>query len=267
MKLLAIDTATRQLGVALLEEERLIASYELLVDYPHAVELPAAVNRVLEAGHAALRDLDAVVVDIGPGSFTGLRIGLAFVKALVFPIHVASQHVSLEHDQLKALQEATGVSKTRGISVIGVPSLDVLAAGLPFTPQPVCPMLDARQKNVYAALYQVEGGRASKQADYFLGPVADALKRVTDPRTVFLGDGCAVYRERILERFPQAQFAASEWWLPRAATLARLGRERFLQGHRDDPSRLVPLYLYPHDCQVRSPERPTSVLGRSPQPA
>ena len=235
MKLLAIETSARQLGVALLEEERLLASYELLADYPHAVELPEAVRRTLRAGGATLPQLDAIVVDIGPGSFTGLRIGLAFAKALAFP------------------------SKK---PLIGVASLDALAANLPFASGLVCPLLDAKQRNVYGAVYRLQEGRPARQTDYLLGPVEEVLRSVQGP-TLFLGDGCALYRDRVLAQCPQAQFAAPELWLPRAATLARLGSERLLSGARDDPSRLAPLYLYPSDCQVRSPDRPTSVLKKT----
>ena len=231
--LLAIETATRQLGVAVVDGDRLLSSYELLADYPHAVELPGAVTRVLQAAKTTLGALDAIVVDLGPGSFTGLRIGLAFVKALAFPNRTA---------------------------VVGVPSLDVLAANLPSAPRLVCPILDARQKNVYAALYRLEGGRPVKQTDPLLGPLDDVLALIKEP-AVFLGDGVARYRDRIHERCPDAQFADPDLWLPRASTLARLGHARFLQGQRDDPARLVPLYLYPLDCSVRGPNRPTAVLS------
>jgi tRNA threonylcarbamoyladenosine biosynthesis protein TsaB len=243
MSLLAIETSGRLLGVALVEDERILSSYELLADYPHAAELPGAVTRVLQEARTALERVEAIVVDVGPGSFTGLRIGLAFVKALAFP---------------------------RKTAVVGVPSLDVLAAGVPFAQPLVCPILDAKQKKVYAAVYRMEAsqpalsadrrGRAvRRQDDYFLGPADEFLARVAQP-AIFLGDGCALYGERIRARCPGAQLAPPEWWLPRAATLARLGRERLLAGERDDPARLVPLYLYPQDCQVRGPDRPTSVL-------
>ena len=233
MKLLAIETSTRQLGVALIEEERLLSSYELLAEYPHAVELPGAVTRVLKDAHTTLKQVDAIAVDIGPGSFTGLRIGLAFVKALAFSTKKP---------------------------VVGIPSLDVLAANAPFAPGLICPLLDAKQRNIYTALYQMDGIRPVKRSDYFLGPLDQWLPRVTSA-TLFLGDGCSLYRTRITERLgDSARFAASECWLPRAATLARLARERFARGEQDDPSRLVPLYLYPFDCSVRGPDRPTAVL-------
>ena len=235
MKFLAIETATRQLGIALIEDERLLASYEVLAQNPHAVELPAAITRVLHEAHATWKDLAAMVVDIGPGSFTGLRIGLAFVKALCF---------------------------SSKIPVIGVASLDVLAAGLPLSPHPICPILDAKQRNVYAAVYGLEAGRPIRRTDYLLGPLHEVLPAMEGP-VVVLGDGIPLYREQIVARWPHADFAPTEFWLPRAATLARLGRERFLEGHRDDPRRLVPLYLYPQDCQIRSASRTTSVLLKS----
>ena len=232
MPILAIETAAKQLGVAVTDGERILSSYELLEEYPHAVELPGAVSRALKAARTTLAQLEAIAVDVGPGSFTGLRIGLAFAKALAFP------------------------GKT---PLVGVPSLDVLAASLPYAARPIVPLLDARQKNVYAARYQIQKGRPVKQTDYLLGPVDEILGQVTEP-AVFLGDGCALYRDRILARCPDPQFAPAECWLPRVAILARLGAEWFREGQRDDPAALVPLYLYPLDCSVRSADRPTSLL-------
>ena len=234
MPLLAIETSTRLLGVALVEGERILSSYEVLGDYPHAAELPGAVTRVLQDTRIPLAQVDGLVVDIGPGSFTGLRIGLAFVKALVFP---------------------------HRIPVVGVSSLDVLAAGVMSTPHLVCPVLDAKQKNVYAARFRLEHGQPIRQSDYFLGPVERFLHEVREP-ALFLGDGCALYREQV-SALTDAQIAPSDAWLPHATTLARLGRDRLARGEQDDPAALVPLYLYPKDCQVRGPNRPTSVLPKT----
>jgi len=148
MRLLAIETATDHLGVAVVDETRLLASYELLAERPHAIELPQAVTRVVQASRCGLGDIDAVAVDIGPGSFTGLRIGLAFVKALVFRMQRP---------------------------VVGVSSLDVLAAQLAFSSVAVCPLLDAKQRKVYAALYQAKDGTAQKQSDYLLTTIDELI--------------------------------------------------------------------------------------------
>ena len=235
MAILAIETATRQLGVAVVEDGRVRSAYELLADYPHAVELPGAVTRVLKEAGTTLEQLEAIAVDIGPGSFTGLRIGLAFVKALAFPAKKP---------------------------VVGVVSLDVLAANVPFAPRLVCPVLDARQKNLYAALYRMQDGQVARQSDHMLGPAEEILGMVKEP-AIFLGDGITGYRQRILERCPEPQFAEPELWLPRAATLGRLASARVKRGDTDAPERLVPLYLYPLDCSVRGPNRPSSILPQS----
>ena len=237
MILLAIETSTKQLGVAILRDATPLSSFEAHgTSYPHAAELPGAVTRVLQEARVTLKQVEAIAVDIGPGSFTGLRIGLAFVKALTF------------------------AKKT---AVIGVPSLDVLASGISFATKPICPILDAKQKNVYAALYSVGGSASLKQADYFLGPIEEFLVRVKGP-TIFLGEGCALYSAQIEKQLGnKAQFAPQELWLPRAVILGRLGYERLCAGLHDDPSSLAPLYLYPLDCSVRGPDRPTAVLPKT----
>jgi tRNA threonylcarbamoyladenosine biosynthesis protein TsaB len=235
MPILAIETATRQLGVAVTDGERTLASFELLGDYPHAVELPGAVTRVLKESGLTLAGIEGIAVDIGPGSFTGLRIGLAFAKALAFP---------------------------RKIPLTGVPSLDVLASGAAFAPGLVCPVLDAKQKNVYAALYRMQDGVPVRESDYLLGPAEEILRMVKEP-AVFLGDGSALWRERIEAVCPEPKFGAPELGIPRVVTLGRLGSARFARGETAPAERLVPLYLYPMDCSVRGPARPTSVL---PQP-
>lgn len=232
--LLAIETSSRQLGVAVVDNDRLVSSYELLAEYPHAVELPDAVTRVLRAAHTSLEQLDAIAVDIGPGSFTGLRIGLAFTKALAF---------------------------VRNTPVVAVPSLDALAANLPFAAPLVCPLVDAKQKNVYTALYRLDADGPARQTDYFRGPIDEALARITEP-VILLGDGAALYHDRIVERLgDRAAFASAEYWLPRAATVARLGRSRLAKGQKEDPSTLVPMYLYPQDCSV-NPNVSTRASGQ-----
>ena len=245
---LAIETATQQLGVAALEGERVLASYEVLADQPpHAVELPGAVQRVLQEAGGRLDQVEALILDIGPGSFTGLRIGVAFAKALAFPRNLPSfDSRSGRHPE-----------RSRGMPMVAVPSLDVLAAQLPMAPYLVCPILDAKRKNVYAALYRQERqGQPARDGDCFLGPVEDVLARIQGP-AVFLGDGCALYETMIRERLgANAQFTTPDFWLPRVATLGRLGARRYAQGQRDDPATLTPLYLYPKDCSVRLPASP-----------
>ncbi|MBI3088066.1 MAG: tRNA (adenosine(37)-N6)-threonylcarbamoyltransferase complex dimerization subunit type 1 TsaB [Candidatus Omnitrophica bacterium] len=252
MKLLAIETSSSQLGVAVLDEAKVLASYEVLAERVHAVELPQALTRVLQESDSTLEQLDGVAVDIGPGSFTGLRIGIAFVKALLFRFKKP---------------------------LVGVPSLDVLASNAALSPDLICPIVDAKQRKVYAALYRGEAGLLKKQSDYHLLSVDELIPELlrgltpkgSDPEgsVLFVGDGIALYEAVLKERLgDRARFAAPDLWLPRAATLGRLGLERLRQGRTDDPARLTPLYLYPMDCTIRPELRVSpSSSSRAVQPA
>ena len=241
MNLLAIETSSHLLGVALADEQRVLASYELLAERAHAAELPGALTRVLRAAGVTLEQVEGIAIDIGPGSFTGLRIGAAFVKALAFCLKKP---------------------------VVGVPSLDVLAANLLFAPHLVCPIVDAKQKKVYACCYRTSDGRLAKESDYHLLTVEDLAPMLKDGPVLFLGDGIPLYRERLMQALGErAIFSAPDLWLPRAATLARLGLERLAKGQHDDPSGLVPMYLHPMTCTVRQSDRPHGAPRQSPQPA
>ncbi|MBI4343887.1 MAG: tRNA (adenosine(37)-N6)-threonylcarbamoyltransferase complex dimerization subunit type 1 TsaB, partial [Candidatus Omnitrophica bacterium] len=235
MNLLAIDTATRQLSVALLKGETLIASQDVLTaEHPHATLLPETVARVLKGAGLTLSQVEGVAVDLGPGSFTGLRIGLAFVKGLLF---------------------------RKSVPVVGIPSLDVLAAGLGRSSSAVGVVLDAKQQKVYAARYRPDADPPQRQGEYVLGQVQDALAGFPEGPLTLLGDGCAVYREQIAQRLPKARIAPTEFWWPRAAVLGRLGALRLQQGQADDLATLVPMYLYAQDCGVH----PSSRLPTQPR--
>ena len=226
MRLLAIDTSTDQFGVALIDDQRVLAAYEVLAERPHAVELPQAVTRVLQTARMTLDQVDAFAIDIGPGSFTGLRVGVAFLKALVF------------HTQKP---------------LIGVVSLDALAGNVLYAPRVVCPVLDAKQKNVYTAWYRTDSGRVQRTGEPTLLPVDEFLSKLSEP-VILIGDGAAVYRQRLQEQLgDRACFAPAELGFPCAATVGRLALERLAAGEQDDPKTLVPLYLYARDSSVRKP--------------
>ena len=228
MNLLAIDTATDLMGVALVTEQRVLGAYELLADRPHAVELPGAVSRVLHAAGLRLDQMDGAAIDIGPGSFTGLRIGLSFLKALIFSLRKP---------------------------VAAVPSLDILAAGLWESAHRVCCVMDAKQGKVYGALYEVRQGRPQRRSDHLLTPINDLLGLCPSKEpVVFVGDGALLHRALIQERFAdRALFSPPELTLPRAAITGRLGLDRLAQNLGDDIETLTPMYLHPITCTVRQP--------------
>jgi tRNA threonylcarbamoyladenosine biosynthesis protein TsaB len=237
MAILAIDTSTDLMSVAVVDEAAVLASYEVLAERPHAAELPQAVTRVLAAAGLTLPQIEALAIDLGPGSFTGLRIGLAFVKALAFA--------------------------TRR-PVIGVPSLDVLAAGVPYAAGAICPILDARQRKLYAARYRAGEPGPVREVEPMLGSIDDVVGVAGQGPTLFLGDGLRVYRDVLTERLgARATFVPPELWLPRAATLGRLALPRLRAGQLDPARDLVPLYLHAMTAMIRPSDRPPGAPRRS----
>ncbi len=246
MSVLAIDTSSDRLGVAVVDEARVLASYAVLAERPHAAELPQALTRVLDASGQTFAELEGVALDIGPGSFTGLRIGLAFVKALLF------------HTERP---------------LVAVPSLDVLAANARYATEAICPIVDAKQRKLYAGLFHAEQGRLRRDADYLLASVDDVVAMLRerlrlDERVIFLGDGVGRYGEAIASALgSRAVLATPDVWLPDAAALGRLGLERLRQGARDNPRDLVPMYLHPMDCSIRPSSRPPSAPRHASKPS
>jgi len=217
VRLLAVETSTRAGGVALLEGERLRGEYVLDVSATHSERLMPAIDRLLgDAGWAA-PDLQALAVAVGPGSFTGLRIGLSAVKGLALAL---------------------------GIPVAAVPTLDAMAAALPFASLPVCPVLDARKGEVYACRYRWDGIAMRREWEYLALTPGDLASRIDEP-TILLGDGAHLIDT------PHARFAPPHRRVPSPGAVASLGVERLARGDTVVASELVPIYLRPSEAELK----------------
>jgi tRNA threonylcarbamoyladenosine biosynthesis protein TsaB len=193
----------------------------------HASSLPSLVTRVLADAGAGVRDLNAIAVSIGPGSFTGLRIGLGFAKGLVL---------------------------ARGLTLVGVPTLEALAEVAAATPgETICAALDARKQEVYAALFRaVDGGRVERLgADEALAPAA--LAERLQPSYVLVGDAAEVYADVLASRAVVRPFATHH---PRGGVVGRLGWERLVAGESAAPGDVEPVYIRAPEAEMsRSPSR------------
>jgi tRNA threonylcarbamoyladenosine biosynthesis protein TsaB len=224
MRVLALETSTLAGGVALLDGDHLIAEYTLAIPATHSERLMVTVDRLLGDAGWTLARLEGLAVSIGPGSFTGLRIGVSTAKGL-----------------------AAGL----GIPLIGIPTLDALAAALPHVADPVCPILDAKKGEVYTSLFHWEAGGMVRDWDY-LALTPDALcARLPGPVT-FIGDGVAAYGEVLTQTLgPRARLAPPGRRLPSAACVAHLGHCRLLLGDSVAPARLMPLYIRPSEAELK----------------
>lgn len=224
MRILALETSTPAGGVALLDGDRLIAEYTLSVRAAHSERLMATVDRLLSDSGWEIRTLEGLAVSIGPGSFTGLRIGVSTAKGLALAL---------------------------GIPLVGVPTLDALAAALPHAADPVCPILDAKKGEVYASLFHWEAGRMVRDWEYLALSPADLCSRLSGP-VIFVGDGVAAFEKFLSEALgPRARFAPPARRLPSAACVAQLGHSRLLSGEVVEPATLIPLYIRPSEAELR----------------
>jgi len=224
MLVLGIETSTRQGGVAIIGADRVVCEIVLNVEVTHSERLLPAVDRALDEARTTLEVLGGIAVSIGPGSFTGLRIGLSTAKGLAY---------------------------ATGLPLVGVPTLEAMAWTLPAARWQVCPVLDARKQEVYAALFRHEPEGLRRMMDDAAMAPEDLCRLIRNP-TLFLGDGVdaygALFRERLGDRVLLPPLASRG---ARPACVAELGRRRLLRGERDAPDSLVPRYLRPSEAELR----------------
>lgn len=215
MKLLFVDTCGAVAGVALGNGERIIAETNLALDRRLSTRLLAVIDGLLAEAGMTVAGLNGIGVACGPGSFTGVRIGMATVKGMALAV---------------------------GLPVVSVSSLALLAANIPFARHQVCALMDARKKEVYAGLFRCESLPVPVGPEWVISPDR-LLDTITEP-TIFVGDGALAYRDRIEGRCGElALFAPGFCSHPRGACGIVLSREAFLRGEGIPPERLDPVYI------------------------
>jgi tRNA threonylcarbamoyladenosine biosynthesis protein TsaB len=228
---LALDTATRWSSVALLRGPVPLAELGLLVQKDHAGSLAARIDQLLAGANLHVDDVGAVVVSAGPGSFTGLRVGAGFAKGFLF-------------------------GSDRKLYAVSV--LTTIAAGVPFSRRPICPFIDARKGEVYAALYSWEEEEIVVCRQPQSSDPRIFLEGLEEP-PLFVGDGARTYRDLIEGRFPGEVFIApSVYGVPRASVMgsvAASGGDRYLI---EDQSSFEPHYIRPPEAIVTWRDRKKS---------
>lgn len=231
MKVLGIETATRTGSVAVVSGTGVIAEYTLNIELTHSERLMSTVDRVLADTGISVGDIDCFAVSIGPGSFTGLRIGLAAVK---------------------------GLALVTNRPVVAVPTLKALAWNLPRTQHPVVPLLDAKKKEVYAAIYRWENDNLATVMEESTMALADLVSRTAGP-ALFTGEGSILFRKELRELAGgQALFAPLSAAVPSAASVAEIGMELAAAGQSADPDSLTPLYIRRPEAEVAWEKRSRS---------
>ena len=220
--LLALDTSTKQAGIALYDRVRgLVAEYNWHSANRHTEELMPAIAYMLAQAGVMPSALQAVAVALGPGSFTGLRVGLAAAK---------------------------GLALANGLTLLGIPTLDVVAYPHQAQPVPVIAVLQAGRGRVYWAPYAHGPGGWAAQEAARLSTVPDMANATVRP-VMFVGEVTGADQEMLISCAgrPRVNFLPAALTMRRGGYLAELGWTRFEAGESDDPASLSPIYLQQPD--------------------
>jgi tRNA threonylcarbamoyladenosine biosynthesis protein TsaB len=213
--LLALDTSTRFLGIAIYGEERILYEIVWQSNNNHTVELAPAVAQALERAGVSVGDLQAIGVATGPGSFTSLRVGMAFAK---------------------------GLALSRRIPLIGVSTLDVIAFAQPARDASLVAVLQAGRGRLAVGWYhEIAGGWRPNGEIALLSP--EALSQRIRKATIVCGEIDPETRKLVGRKYKNVEIASPANSLRRPAVLADLAWERYLQGQVDDPLTLTPFYF------------------------
>lgn len=223
MLVLGIETATRTGGVALVGKDGVVAEYTSNIEVTHSERLMAMVDRLLRDTGISLSSIEGVAVSTGPGSFTGLRIGIATVK---------------------------GIALASDKPVAAVPTFAALAWNLPHAAHLICPLLDAKKKEVYAAIYRAGDGAPEVLLPETVLPLSELAGRIKEP-VIFTGAGARDFRQELLGLLgSRALFAPLSATVPSAASVAELGRKALQAGERANVEALAPLYIRRPEAEV-----------------
>ncbi len=216
MKILGIDTATDVLAVALTDKKRLIHECRTNIQKAHAEKLLVAVERMLGDVGFSLNQIDGIAVSIGPGSFTGLRIGLATVKGLAF---------------------------ANSLPIVAVPTLDALVWQMRYVSTQVCPLLKAQGSEAYTALFSFKNGYIEKKTEYQLIDTKD-MNHLIKKKTYLMNFGLKDLKEHLTDHLKRyVELIPEEFCLASGYAVAFLGYQKFLNHETENIEALVPFYL------------------------
>ncbi len=224
MHILAIDTSTRSCSAALIEDENLRAELTIDIGETHSKHIMALIDQVIGEANLKIADVDGFSVTRGPGTFTGLRIGLGTVKGLAMAL---------------------------GKPIAGVSSLEALAVQACCSDRLICSLIDARRMQVYCRCYRCKDDEiAIPSTPERVCSVQEAIAAFDEP-VMFIGSGAILYASHISEQLGhRARFAPCSQHTIRASTVALLGREKIMNGDTEDLAGFVPAYLRKSDAEL-----------------
>ena len=223
MKILGIDTTTKFLSIGVYDGAK-VYSYNLEVARRLSSLLAPTIKRILDTLGWQASDIDYFACGLGPGSFTGMRVGLATIKGLAWSLHKP---------------------------IIGISTLDILARNVKAESVTIIPMVDAKRNLIYCSVYKTEGSIQKRITPYLLLTEKEFLKKMR-VKSIIFGDAVALYKENILRDKKNVAILDEDYWYPRGHNIIELALERIKQKKFSDSFNTKPIYLYPKECQIKN---------------
>ncbi len=222
MKILGIDTSTKFLSLGAYDGDK-IYEYNLDLGIKHSTLLIPTIKRILDALGWSIGKIDYLACGLGPGSFTGMRVGVAAVK---------------------------GISWSLKKPIIGIATLDILAAAVTASDATVAAIVDAKRGLAYCGIYKIKNGSLKRVTPYMLLSEEELFKKIKDS-TVILGDGLNLYKEKILADIRGVSILDKDYWYPKGRSIIKLVLERIKEKKFYNSFNIKPIYLYPMECQIK----------------
>lgn len=218
MKIFAFDTTAKASSVSLVSDDRVLAEFSVNLNFTHSQTIMPMCENLLSCCQIPLTEIDAFAVSTGPGSFTGLRIGLSAVKGMAFSL---------------------------GKSCVSVSTLDALAENFANFPGIVCAVMDARCRQVYNAIYQGDGSSLNKLTEdraLMLDELLEELKQCKQS-IILVGDGADLCYNSFKDSLPEILLAEKNNRFQRASSVGLLAVRKAEQGELLSASEIIPQYL------------------------
>ena len=229
MYFLSIESSSKHFAIAISKDDKVIRFRNYATSNVLEDAIIKHLDKILLAAKLKLNHIDAFAIGLGPGSFTSLRVGLSTVKAFAMALNKP---------------------------IVGISSLEMIAQAVADEDcDQICVLIDARRKMVYSVIYQKTANGLKQQGKYQLSDIGVVLDQVKGC-TLFVGDGLSLYRQDIEAAYKksnnscQALFANEQQGRPDIRQLAHLAWKRLQASRTDDLGKILPIYLYPSDCQV-----------------
>lgn len=230
MKILCLDSATESATAAIIDEDKLLGEITFNYKKQHSTIMMPMVDSLLTSTDLSIEDIDGFVVSKGPGSFTGLRIGMATIKGLAQPT---------------------------GKPFVAISTLDALANNLFFSTGVICPIMDALRGNVYTNFYRVCNGSLETLGEseiLSIEELINKLKNYNEP-IHFIGDGTYKFKETLAENLSNVYFAPTHLNVVKASSLGEIGLRRLKNGEKEDVFTSAPIYLRPSQAEREYEEK------------